>query len=58
MYGSTMFRLETENTSHYPLYCHLFTLHRADLMNSVKSICHNIVSMTDSKKITWLLYGD
>ena len=50
--------LETENTSYYLLYCHLFTLHRIGLMNSVKSICHNIVSMTDNKKITWLLYGD
>ena len=49
--------LEIENTSHYNLYCH-FTLHRIDLMNSVKSIGNNFEYMTDNNKITLLLYGD
>ena len=50
--------LEIEDTFHYPQQCHHFTLHRIDLMNSVKSICNNFKSMTDKNKITLLLYGD
>ena len=48
--------LETEDTSHYLLHCHHFTLHRTDLMNSVKS--NNFESVTDNNKIILLLYGD
>ena len=47
--------LETENTFHFLLHCHLFTLNRVDIMNSVKYVCHNIDSMTDNK-VTFLLY--
>ena len=50
--------LEIEDTSHYLLHCHHYTLHRVDLMNSVKSICNNFESMTDNNKIMLLLYGD
>ena len=50
--------LEIEDTSHYLLHCHHFTLYRIDLMNSVKFICDNFESMTDNNKITLLLYGD
>ena len=50
--------LEIENTSHYLLHCHHFTLNRVDLMSSVKSICNNFESMTNNNKITLLLYGD
>ena len=50
--------LEIEDTSHYLLHCHHFTLYRIDLMNSVKFICNNFESMTDNNKITLLLYGD
>ena len=50
--------IEIEDTSHYLLHCHHFTLHRINLMKSVKSICNNFESMTDNNKITLLLYGD
>ena len=50
--------LEIEDTSHYLLNCHHFTLHRIDLMNSVKSICNNFESMTDNNEMTLLSYGD
>ena len=46
--------LEIEDTSHYLLHCHHFTLHCIDLMNSVKSICSNFESITDNNKITLL----
>ena len=50
---------EIEDTFHYFLHCHYFTLHHIDLMNTVKYICNNFVeSMTDDNKITLLLYGD
>ena len=50
---------EIEDTFHYLLHCHYFTLHHIDLMNTVKCICNNFVeSMTDDNKITLLLYGD
>ena len=52
------FSLAIEDTFHYPLHCHHFTLHRIDLMNSVKSICNNFESMTDKNKINLLLYRD
>ena len=50
------FSLAIEDTFHYPLHCHHFTLHRIDLMNSVKSICNNFESMTDKK--SFALYRD
>ena len=50
--------LQIEDTSHYLLHCHHFTLNSIDLMNSVKSICNNFGSMTVNNKITLLLYGD
>ena len=50
--------LEIEDTSHYHLHCHHFTLYRINLMNSVKFICDNFESMTENNKITLLLYGD
>ena len=50
--------LETEDTSHYLLYCHHFSNHRAHLMNSVKSVCDNFESMSDNIKKNVLLYGD
>ena len=59
MCESSMFLyLEIEDTSHYLLHRHQFTLYRIDLMNSVKFICDNFESMTDNNKITLLLYGD
>ena len=42
--------LETEDTSHYLLHCHHFSNHRADLMNSVKSVCDNFESISDKFK--------
>ena len=50
--------LEIEDTSHYLLHCHHFTLHLIDLMNSIKYICNNFESMTDNNKITLLLHGE
>ena len=46
--------LEIEDTSHYLLHCHYFTLYRIELMNSVKLICENFESMTGNNKITLL----
>ena len=37
--------LEIEDTSHYLLHCHHFTLNWIDLKDSVKSICCNFKSM-------------
>ena len=50
--------LETEDKSHYLLHCHDFSNHRADLMNSVKSVCDNFESMSSNAKKNVLLYGD
>ena len=50
--------LEIADTSHYLLHYRHFTLHRIDLMNSVKSMSNNFESMTNNNKITFLLYGD
>ena len=50
--------LEIEDTSHYLLHCHHFTIHRFDLTNLVKSICKNSESITDNNKTFFLLYGD
>ena len=51
-------RLDIEDTSHYLLHCHHFSHCRVALMNSVKSICDNFVSMSDNVKEDLLLYGD
>ena len=50
--------LEPEDTSHYLFHCHHFSNHRADLMNSVKSVCDNFESMSDNVKKNILLYSD
>lgn len=50
--------LEIENTSHYLLQYHHFTLHCNGLMNSVKLVCDSIESMTDENKLALFLFGD
>ena len=50
--------LETEDISHYLLYCHDFIQHRLDLMNSVKSMISNFESFFNSDKVEVLLCGD
>ena len=50
--------LQIKNSSHYLLHCHQFSHHRVVVMNSVKSICDNFDSMSDSVKENLLLYGD
>lgn len=50
--------LEMEDTSHYLLYCHYFSDHRIDLMNSVKSVCDNYDSMPGNVKKDLFLIGD
>ena len=50
--------LEIEDTSHYLLHCHHFSHHDVDLVNSVKSICDNLDSISDNVKEDLLLYGD
>ena len=41
----------------YKLIDH-FNYQRTDLMNSVKSVCHNFESMSDNIKKAVLLYSD
>ena len=43
---------------YYLPYCHHFSHHRVDLINSVKSICDNFDSMRDNVKEDLLLFGD
>ena len=50
--------LETEDTIHYLLHCHHFSLYRFDLINSVKSVSNNFESFSDNIKRDILLYGD
>ena len=50
--------LETEDTLHYLLHCHHFSMYREDLMNSVKSVYNNFESLSDNAKKDVLLYGD
>ena len=50
--------METEDTSHYLLQCHHFSNHRADLMNSLKSVCDDFETTPDNVKKNVLLYGD
>ena len=47
---------EIEDTLHYLLHCYHFSLHRIDLMNSVKSILANLESLTDNVKKDIPLY--
>ena len=49
---------QTENTSHYLLHCHHNTPFRTALTNSVKTFIVDFVSLSDSKKVEILLYGD
>ena len=54
------------NTSHYLLHCHHFSNHlmnsdlmnQTDVVNSIKSVCHNFESMSDNVKKNILLHGD
>ena len=50
--------LETEDTLHYLLHCHHFSMYREDLMNSVKSVYNNFESLSDNAKKDVFLYGD
>ena len=50
--------LEIEDTLHYLLHCRHFSVHRRDLMNSVKSVFNNFESLPDNAKKDVLLYGD
>ena len=50
--------LEAEDTKHYLLHCHHFSLHWTDLMNSVIPVFDNFESMPDNLKTNILLYGD
>ena len=50
--------LEIEDTLHYLLHCHHFSVYRRDLMNSVKSVNNNFESLPDNAKKDVLLYGD
>ena len=47
-----------EDASHYLLHCHHFNHKRIDLMSRVKSVRHNLFSMSDNNKKYMLLYGD
>ena len=50
--------LEIEDTLHYLLHCHHFSVRRGDLKNSVKSVFNNFESLPDNAKKDVLLYGD
>ena len=50
--------LETGNTSHYPLHCHQNTPFRTGLTNNVRTFVVDFESLSDSKKVDILLYGD
>ena len=50
--------LEIEDTLHELLHCHHFSHHRVVPMNSVKSICVNFDSISDTAKEDLLSYGD
>ena len=50
--------LETEDTSHYLLHCHHNTPFRTYRTNSVKTFVVDFESLSDSKKVEVLLYGD
>ena len=52
------FNLETENASLYLLHCHHNTPICTDLTNSVKALVIGFESLSDSKKVEILLYGD
>ena len=52
------FQLGNSIYPHYPLHCQLFSNHRCDLMNSVKSIVPNFESLTDNNRVDILIYGD
>ena len=51
-----MCNLETENA--YLSHCHHNALFRTDLTNSVKTLVVDFESLSDSKKVEILLYGD
>ena len=53
-----MCSLETETISHYLLHCDYNTPFRTDLTNSVKTFVVDFESLSDSKKVEILLYGD
>ena len=48
----------TYDTLHYLQHYHLFSQHHFELMNSVKSILDNFVSLSDNDKKDILLFGD
>ena len=50
--------LETENTSHYLLHCHHNTPFCTYLTNNVKTFVVDFESLSDSKRVEILLYGD
>ena len=50
--------LGIEDTLHYFLHSHLFSQHRIDLMNSVKSVSDNSEFLPDNVKNEVLLFGD
>ena len=49
---------ETENISGYLLHCHHNTPFHTDLTKSVKMFVVDFQSLSDSKKVEILLYGD
>ena len=50
--------LEIEDTLHYLLHCHHFSVCRRDLLNSVKTVFNNFESLPENAKKSILLYGD
>ena len=50
--------LEIEDTTHYLLHCQYFSVHRINLINSVRSVFENFDSFSDNDKKDILLYGD
>ena len=50
--------LELETTSHFFLRCHHYTAIRTTLMNDLKTIDENILSLSDNLLIHLLLFGD
>ena len=54
--GSCSF--EIEDTTHYLLLCRHFSIQRANLMNSIKSVFQNFEFLPENKKKDLLLFGD
>ena len=49
---------EVENTLHFFLHCHHYSIFRMGLMNKVNQIDENFSYLSDDNKVSLLLYGD